>query len=98
MFQAATDEEFEEAKHLPYQQLVGCLVWITVQVKIQAATAVSMLGSHAAKWSVTHFNGALKVLKWMEKTKDEGLTIRRDHNFDPNNCLHGYADADLAGL
>ena len=97
VFEAATDEEYEQAKHLPYQQLIGCLVWITVQVKIQAATAVSMLGSHAAKWSVRHFNAALKVLKWMEKTKDKGLLIRRDRNFDHTNCLHGYADADLAG-
>jgi len=96
-FEPATDEEHEEAKHLPYQQLIGCLVWITVQVKIQAATAVSMLGSHAAKWSKMHFQAALKVLRWMNQTKDEGLVFRRDCNFDPNNCLHAYADADLAG-
>ena len=93
----ATDAEFEEAKHLPYQELVGCLVWITVQVKIQAATAVSMLGSHAAKWSLTHFNCALKVLLWMYAGRGEGLTIRRDANFNPHDCLTAFADADLAG-
>ena len=53
-FLPATDEEHSAAKHLPYQELVGCLVWITVRALIQAATAVSMLGSHAAKWNSGH--------------------------------------------
>ena len=96
-FLPATDDEHEAAKHLPYQELVGCLVWITVRSLIQAATAVSMLGSHAAKWNSIHFNAAIKVLLWMERNKDKGLVFQRDYNFDPNNCIYAYADADLAG-
>ena len=97
IYEAATDAEFEEAKHLPYQQLIGCLVWITVQVKIEAAAAVSMLGSHAAKWSQKHFEGAIKVLLWMERTKDKGLEFSQCSDFDRHDCLYAFADADLAG-
>lgn len=97
VFSPATDEEHQAAKQLPYQELIGCLVWVSVQVKIQAATSVSMLGSHAAKWNAKHFNAALKVLLWMDTNKNEGLLIKRDRNFDPSNCIWAYADADLAG-
>ena len=97
VFTSATDTEHEEAKELPYQALLGILVWICVQVKIEAATAVSMLGSHAAKWNRTHFDAAIKVLLWMDRTKEEGIVFKRCDDFDPNNCLFAYADADLAG-
>ena len=93
----ADDAEHEAAKSLPYQSLVGVLVWCAVQVKIEAATAVSMLGTHAAKWSTDHFEEALRVLLWMYSHRDEGIVFRRDPAFNPSNCLIAYADADLAG-
>ena len=93
----ASDAEHEAAKSLPYQSLIGVLVWCSVQVKIETATAVSMLGTHAAKWSCEHFEEALRVLLWMHSHRDEGIVFRRDPAFDPRNCLIAYADADLAG-
>ena len=93
----ADDAEHAEAKALPYQSLVGVLVWCAVQVKIEAATAVSMLGTHAAKWSREHFEEALRVLLWMYARRDEGIVFKRDPAFDPKNCIIAYADADLAG-
>ena len=96
-FEPATEDEVAAAKHLPYKELIGILVWCTVQVKIECATAVSMLGSHAAKWSEKHFQEALRVLLWMNAHREEGIEFHYDPQFDENNCLYAYADADLAG-
>ena len=63
----------------------------------EAATAVSMLGTHAAKWSREHFEEALSVLLWMHARRDDGIVFRRDPAFNPKNCIIAYADADLAG-
>ena len=41
----------------------------------EAATAVSMLGTHAAKWSREHFEEALRVLLWMHARRDEGSVV-----------------------
>ena len=49
--QPATDEEFKAAQKLPYQALIGCLCFIISWVKVEASTALSILGSHTSKWN-----------------------------------------------
>ena len=92
-----TDEEHNKAKHLPYQQLVGTLMWICNQCKIEASTILSMLGGQMAKWSEEHYKQALTVLVWFDNNKLKGLTYHRSEDFDPSNCIYAFADADLAG-
>eukprot|EP00937_MAST-01D_sp_MAST-1D-sp2_P007317 g7317.t1 len=93
----ATDEEVEEAKDLPYQELIGSLCWMITWVRIEASTIMSMLGQHNARWSKEHFKVALGVLKYLEATAQQGIRYSRTAEFNPNNCLSGYSDADLAG-
>ena len=38
----ATDEEHEQAKHLPYQELVGCLVWNLGTSKMWVEKCITM--------------------------------------------------------
>ena len=92
----ATDAEHEAAKHLQYQKLVGLLTWIT-QVKVETCTIVSMLGQRMAKWNKEHHKTGLGVLAWLYEHRHEGIVYHRTNDFDPENCLFAYADADLAG-
>ena len=69
----ASDAEVEEAKDLPYQELIGSLCWIITWVRIEASTIMSMLGQHNARWSKEHFNVALGVLKYLEGSAQKGL-------------------------
>ena len=93
----ATDEEHEEAKHLPYRKLVGYLIWFMTQVKIETATSVSMVGQHSSKWNRVHYKTALGILAWMYAHRHEGIVFHRTADFDAHNCLLCFAGADLAG-
>lgn len=93
----ATDEEHDEAKHRPYQKLVGYLIWFMTQVKIESATSVTMVGQHTSKWSNAHYKAGLHILNWMNANRHEGVVFRRTEDFNPNDCLIAFADADLAG-
>lgn len=52
---AATDEEFESAKHLPYPQIVGSLLYAAVITRPDIAHAVSTLSRYLAKWNESHY-------------------------------------------
>ena len=56
-----------------------------------------MVGQHSAKWNAVHYKTALGILHWMYTHRHEGVVFHRTMDFDPHNCLLGFADADLAG-
>lgn len=93
----ATDEEYKEAANLPYQSVIGCLVWIVTWVKVEAACAVSMLGSHHSKWNKQHFDHAIEVLQFLIQTKHYGLKYTRPKHLKKDRIICAYADSDLAG-
>ena len=91
--QPATDEEFKAAQKLPYQALIGCLCFIISWVKVEASTALSILGSHTSKWNREHFEFALDLLGYLYHTRDKGICFRFVTN--NQNILYAYTDADL---
>jgi hypothetical protein len=92
----ATPEEFETAKHLPFQSVLGVLCWLANWVKIEALCIVSMLGRCNSSWSVEHFDIAIKVLVYCHTTKNRGIRWTQSDNDYHANLIYGYCDASFA--
>jgi len=65
LMKEATDEEAEEAKGLPYQELLGVLNYPFCHTKLEGRFVQSLLARHAHKWSKFHFRVAVKALEYV---------------------------------
>ena len=92
----ATDEEFEQAKHLPMKSLLGTLGFPAMHTKLEIRHAVSMLQQHGHKWSMLHFTLALNVLEYGYFTREIGIIFSRGLDTHGVNVLYAYADSNFA--
>ena len=95
LLKAATDEEFREAKHLPFAQITGVLSYVANWVKLEMQTIVNMLSRYMSKYSRSHFEAALHALIYAGNTSGRGVLYSPNTTFYGNNVLYGFADADL---
>lgn len=79
------DEKF------PYQQLVGCLMYLSVLTRPDISFSVSFLSQYNTCFNENHWKHLKRLLRYLQKTKKYGLVFKKN---DSN--LHGYVDADWA--
>lgn len=60
-----TSEEIEQAKDIPYQELVGCLQWISACARPDISYAVSQLSKYNSAWTLAHWTAAKHVLRYL---------------------------------
>eukprot|EP00873_Tetraselmis_striata_P023102 jgi/Tetstr1/443366/TSEL_031381.t1 len=82
------------AAEMPYQALVGSLLYAMVATRPDIAEAVSKLCRVIAKPEERHWQAAKRVLRYLKGTKTLGLTFSGGK---ADGLLHGYCDADWAG-
>ena len=92
----ATDAEFDAARHLPFQNVLGVLCWLGNWVHVQALCIISMLGKCNAKWSKDHFDTALNVLVYLHGVRHKGIRWTKSLNRRQANLIYGYCDASFA--
>ena len=66
-------EKLEAAK-LPFQQLVGCLIYIT-KTRPDVAYAISDVARFMSHWGVEHFKAALRILRYLYSTRDRKILL-----------------------
>eukprot|EP00873_Tetraselmis_striata_P007817 jgi/Tetstr1/428081/TSEL_018136.t1 len=81
------------AAEMPYQALVGSLLYAMVATRPDIAEAVSKLCRVMAKPEERHWQAAKRVLRYPKGTKTPGLTFSGGK---ADGLLHGYCDADWA--
>lgn len=86
-----TPAEKEEVSKLPYQNLVGALMWLAVSTRPDIAHAVSLLSQYNTNYGQQHWVAAKRVLRYLKGTLNYGLVYR-----GTGESLAGYADADWA--
>ena len=88
-----TEAEWDEAKNLPYRELVGTLNYPAQMTKFEIQFAVQQLSKHMQRWSKALFDIAVGVLMYGITTRSIGLIYSR--GLDPHgiNVLSAYADA-----
>lgn len=77
---------------LPYQQLIGTLMYLSVTTRPDISFAVSYLSQFNISHTQEHWSAAKRILRYLKGTMDLGLVYSK-----VENCkLVGYVDADWA--
>ncbi|GAB6025573.1 hypothetical protein CHUAL_014034 [Chamberlinius hualienensis] len=82
----------EEMKRLPYQKLIGSLMYLAVSTRPDISYAVSALSQFNCNYTNEHFVAAKRVLRYLKGTPTLGLCYQ-----DGNLKIQGFVDADWAG-
>ena len=93
-FDKATEEEIEEAKHLPYRQLVGVLQYPVAYTKPEMKFAVSYLSEYNCGWSKEMFALALRTLEYGHHTRERGI-IYSPLDAHGINKLYAHGDSNF---
>jgi hypothetical protein len=92
MLPKSPEEKLAAAK-LPFQELVGCLIYIT-KTRPDVAYAISDVARFMSNWGVDHFKAALRILRYLYSTKEK--TILLSSSKDHPLSLSAYCDANYA--
>ena len=90
----ATDDKFALAKHRPYPQIVGSILYASTVSRPDLAQPASVLSRFISKWNKSHYQAAKHLLRYIRGTSDLCLV------FDGNcgkRIIQGYADAEWGG-
>lgn len=91
----ATEDEFKNAKDLPYAQLVGSILYLSTITRPDLAYAANTLSRHLSKWNDDHWKAAKHLLRYITGTRD--LKLQFNGNIDKSTLVHAFADADYGG-
>ncbi|CAH9141419.1 unnamed protein product [Cuscuta epithymum] len=75
-----------------YRRLIGRLLYLTV-TRPDIVYSVSQLSQFLGAPRQSHFDAAIRVLRYLKSTPGQGIFLSSDHDF----TLTGYCDADWAG-
>lgn len=78
---------------VPYRELVGSLMFLSVVSRPDLAFSVAFLSRFLTKYNSVHWEAAKRVLRYIKGTLDYGLIFRKTQDFQ----LVCYSDADYAG-
>lgn len=79
----------ETSFSVPYQQLIGSLMYLSVMTRPDISYSVSYLSQFNNCFNNEHWQHAKRLLKYLKKTKDHCLVYKRN-----SNSLEGFVDAD----
>ena len=88
--------EQEVIDRLPYQKLVGSLMYAMIGTRPDLAYAVGSLAQYMQEPRKCHWQAAQRVLRYIQATKDLSLTFQVGTGAQGDQ-LTGYVDADWAG-
>ena len=82
----------------PYAGIIGTLMWIARNTRPDILTAVTLLASHNNRFGDYHIKQAKRVLAYLKSTKDYGVKITGQKDFDLTKPLKLvlYSDSDWA--
>ena len=85
--------ERKEMDSIPYASLVGSLMYAQVCTRLDIAFIVGMLGRYQSNPGKDHWKTAIRVLRYLQGTKDYRLTYKQSDYLE----VVGYSDSDFAG-
>jgi len=87
----ASDTEFAEARHRPYPQIVGSILYASTISRIDLSQPAAVLSRFVGKWNESHYQAAKHLLRYIRGTTDLSLVFYGDCG---KRIIQGYADAD----
>lgn len=86
--QSADNKEID----YPYQQAIGCLLYIAQGTRPDISFAVNTLSRFNKEPRIEHWTAVKRVLRYLQGTKDMKLTYTKDSE----STMKGFCDADWA--
>lgn len=87
----ASEDEMENAKHLPYRELIGSLMYLACTSRPDIMYAISYLARYVAYYGRQHWDAAKKLAKYVSTTR--GLSICYSST---DEGIKGFTDASWA--
>lgn len=78
-----TDTEIELARDIPYQELVGCLQWLSSTTCPDISYAVAILARFNSAWTLDHWGYAKHVLRYLKGSLNRGITYDDENHDQP---------------
>jgi hypothetical protein len=88
------EQATEIDENVKYRNLIGELLYISTGTRPDIAFSVNYLSRYQSCYDSTHFNYALRVLKYLYKTRDLKLTFTNKNMIEKLDCM---VDSDFAG-
>jgi len=85
--------ERKQMENIPYASIVGSLMYAQTCTRPDISFAVGMLGRYQSNPILDHWEAAMKVLRYLQGTKNHILTYKRSDHLE----VIGYTDSDFAG-
>ena len=98
------DAEKEAMRNIPYREVIGSLLWLSLGTRPDITYAVSQVAKFSANPGPEHWKAVQRILRYLHGTRDLGLVF---HTLSPGQEEHypctinsmipiGYVDADYA--
>ena len=88
------DQAIEIDERIKYRNLIGELLYISTGTRPDISYSVNYLSRYQSCYDQTHYKYAIRILKYLYKTKDIKLTYCDDIEGDTLDCM---VDSDYAG-
>ena len=88
------EQASETDKNIKYKNLIGELLYISTGTRPDIAYSVNYLSRYQSCYNQTHYKYAMRILKYLYKTKDLKLTYCDTVNSEILDCM---VDSDYAG-
>lgn len=88
-----TEEEKEFLKRVPYQEIIGCLLYISQGTRPDICYVVNKLSKYNNKFEKQHWLALKRVLRYLKGTLNYKLSYKQS---DSEELCHAYCDADWA--
>lgn len=86
-------EEGKILHDIPYQEAIGCLLYISQVTRPDISFAINMLSKYNNKPEMHHWVALKRVMRYLKGTQDYRLTFKQTQD---EELTHGYCDADWA--
>lgn len=87
-----TEEEHAEMKDIPYQQAVGCLLYLSTCTRPDISYAANKLARYCNNPGPSHWTAVKHLFRYLRGTSEMKLEYRRDASPE----IIGYSDSDYA--
>src|ERR1700733_11109047 len=92
-----TQEEEEDMSRVPYESVVGSLMYAMVCTRPDIAHAVGVLSRFMSKPGKEHWTIVKQVFRYLRGTSDYGLCYQGRPGLDRVLGIHGFVDVDWVG-
>ena len=99
-----TEEETISMRTVPYREVIGCLLWLSLGTRPDITYAVSQVAKFSANPGQVHWTAVKRILRYLHGTRNMGLIFRKLSLTSKHIFPHaitsmiptGFVDADFA--